>query len=162
MSKVEKKDENPVAKGKQATTDYKEPANILTDNRKTDYDQSNLNPDSEAVRAGANFDAGGGLVKMGSDGHGVKLPKPFADANDAMKYLGKQVLVTSGESHRTATLHSVNEHGIEAPAGFKYPFSAAYPWDGSKESKAFEDARMKDPAYNVQIELGADDKKAKK
>lgn len=49
------KDVNPVAKGAQATPEYKEDAVVLTDNRNTDINQPHLNENSEAIKRSPNI-----------------------------------------------------------------------------------------------------------
>lgn len=145
MEKENSADSNVVANAPQAKPENKPTANVITDNLRSAADQSNLNPDADV----SDTVAPGGLINMGSGtDHGIKLPAPFKNAEDAVKHIGEQILVTAGGVQQTATLFAVSAKGVEAPQHFHYKFSQAYPWNG-KEAKQMDDFHKGDKAWDV-------------
>jgi len=136
---------------KQAQPEYKEPANILTDNRTTDYNQPNLNPNSEAIKRDAVTDGNDDQYRhKRTDGKEIKKAKPFKDHEEAAKYLGKQVVVHHGGIDQVVTLESVSMTHVEAPKGFHYQLNQVSPWDGTKHAEDW-DIYKGDKAYDITV-----------
>lgn len=152
----------------QVQPDYAPDAVRLTDNRRTDYDQPNLeNPDSDKVEGNIMSDGEDSqyqFVRHGrSDKKPIKKAPAFKSMEEAAKYIGKQVIVERSLGFdEVTTLKGVTVDAAILSDNIPVSFNKVSPWEGTKHAKGYEDGNFYhgDPAFDVNVTSWDDTKSA--